>query len=126
MQTFIRILIGGLFLLSLAACQPASLKAPGAERGEGLVQDFSISPNTRMALYQPEDAEADKQPELTFGSMDVHFVTIDDVTYMVDWSDVEDFKSLKIGEKANFMSNGFLAREEKTGKNYRVIKLNEQ
>jgi len=125
MRFFLKALIWGVFLLVFVACQPASLKAPGLERGEGMVQDFSISPNTRMALYKPEDIEGDKQPELTFGSMDVHFVTIDETTYMVDWSDIDDFKSLKIGEKTSFLSSGFLAREEKTGKNYRVIKLNE-
>ncbi len=109
----------------LMACKPASLEAPGSDKGFGTVQDFSISPNVRMALYSSSDTEAEKQPELEFGSMDVHYVTLDGTTYMVDWSDIEDFKSLKIGAQIPFRSNGYLAREESTGKNYRVIMLNE-
>jgi hypothetical protein len=47
------------------------------------------------------------------------------VMYMVDWNDLQDFKNLKQGDKLNFRSSGWEARVEKTGKMFKVIRLNE-
>lgn len=113
----------GLLALVLAACETASLEAPGIDRGQGIVADFSIEPNINIALYDPPHAGL--SPDLTYGSMDAHFVTLDDVTYFVDWNDVNDFKSLKKGDKINFRATGKLARKQNNGQNYKVILLNE-
>lgn len=115
----------GLLALTLAACETTSLKAPGAEKGTGSVTDFSLEPNTRVALYKEAEMADGKQPELTYGSMDAYFVTIDDVTYMVHYDDQAEFKSLKKGDKIAFKATGDYARKEKNGQNYRVILLNE-
>ncbi|MEZ0369530.1 MAG: hypothetical protein ACAI44_10625 [Candidatus Sericytochromatia bacterium] len=115
----------GLLVLLLSACQSASLEAPGSDAGEDKVQDFSIEPNIRVALYRREEIKDGKRPTLTFGSMDGHFVTIGNVSYMVDWNDLEDFKNLKKGEKLRFKTTGFLARKEKSGENFRVVRINE-
>ncbi len=123
-KSLCKLALAGLLGLILTACETASLEAPGSDKGQGAVTDFSIEPNTRVALYsRPTQGEA--PPELSYGSMDAHFVTIDNVTYMVDWNDVADFKSLKNGDKIFFKATGKLARKEKTGQNYKVILLNE-
>lgn len=113
----------GLLALTLAACQTASLEAPGIDRGQGTVTDFSTEPNIHVAFYQPPAAGT--TPDLKYGSMDANFITIDDVTYMVEWNDTADFKSLKKGEKLNFRATGMFARKQTSGQNYRVILLNE-
>lgn len=114
-----------LLALMLSACQTASLEAPGPDSGEEPVTDFSIEKDIRIALFRKEDIKDGKVPELTYGRMDAHFVTLGTVTYMVDWDDLPDFKNLKKGEKTKFRSNGFLARKEKTGENFKVVRLNE-
>lgn len=113
-------------MLLLTACQQtASLEAPGKEFGEGAVDDFNIEPNTSMALFKASEIKDGKLGELPYGRMDAHLVTLDQITYMVDWNDLQDFKSLKKGEKINFRATGYIARREKSGENFRVIKLNE-
>jgi len=113
--------------LCLIACEPSSppLEAPGPDRGTGSVKDFNIERNIKVALVNESDLQDNQTPELTYGSMDAHFVTIDDNEYMVEWNDLEDFKNLKKGEKVNFRANGYLAKVEKTGKTHRVIRLHE-
>jgi hypothetical protein len=108
----------------LFACEPASLETPGKEYGVGIVKDFNIDKNLRVAVFQKSSAK-DGKVELNYGAMDAHFVTIDDVMYMVDWNDLQDFKNLKQGDKLNFRSSGWEARVEKTGKMFKVIRLNE-
>ncbi|PKL79261.1 MAG: hypothetical protein CVV27_02110 [Candidatus Melainabacteria bacterium HGW-Melainabacteria-1] len=121
-----RLASAALLCLVLVACpQSASLEAPGAENGTGPVNDFNIESNVRVALFEKSQAEGDKVPELTYGAMDAHFVTIDQIAYMVDWNDLEDFKNLKTGEKISFRATGYIARLEKNGNNFRVIRLNE-
>lgn len=124
-QHVFRWMSAGLLALTLAGCEPASLEAPGKDHGNGPVTDFSIENNIHIALIPEEKIKDGKAPDLTYGSMDAHFVTIDGVTYMVDWNDLNDFKNLKKGEKLNFRSNGYIARKESTGENFRVVKLNE-
>lgn len=109
----------------MAACKPASLEAPGPLFGNGVVEDFSQEPNIRVALYHENDLKANKKIELTFGAMDTSFITLSGVRYMVDWNDLEDFKKIKTGEKITFRSSGYVARIEKYGKSFKVIKLNE-
>lgn len=116
----------GLLVLLLVSCQKASLEAPGQDRGQGKVDDFSMEPNIRIALYQAHDLTDQKEPEITYGSMDTYFITLDKITYMVDWNDKDDFKNLKKGEKLMFRATGMLARKEKTGENFKVIRLNEK
>lgn len=113
----------GLLAVLLSACQTASLEAPGSDSGEGPVTDFSIEKNTRIALFRKEDIKDGKA--LTYGAMDAYFVTIGTVTYMVEWNDLADYKNLKKGEKLTFRTSGFVARKEKTGENFRVVRLNE-
>lgn len=118
----------GLLALALSACQTASLEAPGSDKGNGPVTDFSMEQNIRIALFHADEVKKDGKgpgPTLTYGAMDAHFVTIGTVTYMVDWNDLADFKNLKKGEKINFRANGYIARKEKTGENFRVVRLNE-
>ena len=112
-------------LVAISACESAPLEAPGPDRGRGDVKDFIIEPNTRIALINELELQENKNPEINYGAMDAHFVTIDDVTYMVEWNDLEDFKNLKQGEVVTFRSAGYIARVEKTGKTYRVIRLHE-
>jgi len=108
----------------LVACEPASLETPGKEYGVGVIKDFNIDKNLRVAVFQ-QAAVKDSKVELNYGAMDAHFVTIDDQVYMVDWNDLQDFKNLKQGDKLNFRSSGWAARVEKTGKLFKVIRLNE-
>lgn len=116
----------------LVSCQSkVSLETKGLARGQGEVRDFNSETNVRVALIdnrQLEELKAEqdvKAPELAYGGMDVRFITLDDVTYMVHWDDERDFKNLKRGEKINFRSSNYIARVEKTGQNYKVIFLNE-
>ncbi|PIQ24333.1 hypothetical protein COW36_24075 [bacterium (Candidatus Blackallbacteria) CG17_big_fil_post_rev_8_21_14_2_50_48_46] len=114
------------FLCFLPACENPSLDPGGQERGKGKVVDFSLEPNIRVALYLEVDLKSGKKTELNYGAMDAYFVTLDDnITYMVDWNDIEDFKSLKKGQEVPYRSNGYFARLEKNGKVFRVIRLNE-
>lgn len=111
---------------ALLSCQSASLEAPGSEKGKANVEDFNIEKNIKVAFYMESDlADKSKSPELTYGSMDAYFVTLDGVEYMVDWNDLDDYKALKKGENITFRATGRLARIEQTGKNVRVIVLNE-
>lgn len=120
-------LISGLCsMFLLASCdKEISLQAPGEREGQGEVQDFSIESNARVALYSDQALQKGEHPELVYGNMDLHLVTIDGVTYIVDWNDLEDFKNLKKGEKLHFRGNDYIAHIEKQEKNYRVIRLNE-
>lgn len=108
----------------LFACEPAPLETPGKDYGVGIVKDFNIDKNLRVAVFQ-KPSTPDAKVELNYGAMDAHFVTIDDAIYMVDWNDLPDFKNLKQGDKINFRSSGWEARIEKTGKLFKVIRLNE-
>lgn len=119
-------------LLSVTACQKeVSLKAKGIDRGQGKVIDFNFETNVKVALVEQrridelQAQDPPKQPELNFGSMDVRYVTIDDVTYVVHWEDEQDFKNIRRGEKVNFRASDYIARVEKTGQNYKVIFLHE-
>lgn len=125
-------LCAGLLVLGLSACeQTASLDAPGRDYGVAKVKDFQIENNVRVALFKQSEVTEDKQPELTYGSMDAHFVSLEDakegktIDYMVDWKDLQDFKNLKRGEEINFRATDHRARLEKNGKIYRVISLYE-
>lgn len=120
-----RLMLAMFCLMVLSACESAPLEAPGPDRGRGNVKDFSIESNLRVALITETELKANKAPELNYGAMDAHFVTIDDITYMVEWNDIEDFKNLKQGEEVTFRADGYIARVEKTGKTYRVIRLHE-
>jgi len=124
-QQVVRWLGAGLIALALGACKPASYAAPGIDIGRAPVTDFSIEKNIKIALFHKEDIQPNKVPNLTYGAMDAHFITLGTVTYMVDWDDLADFKNLKKGEEINFKANGYLARKEKTGENFKVIRLNE-
>ncbi|MBF2053806.1 MAG: hypothetical protein IGS03_10145 [Candidatus Sericytochromatia bacterium] len=112
-------------LMVISACESAPLEAPGPDKGRGNVKDFIIEPNIRVALINEIELEQNKNPEINYGAMDAHFVTIDDITYMIEWNDLEDFKNLKQGEEVTFRAAGYIARVEKTGKTYRVIRLHE-
>ena len=57
--------------------------------------------------------------------MDAHFVTLGETTFMVDWNDLEDFKALKKGQDIPYRASGYIARLEKNGKVFQVIRLNE-
>lgn len=124
-KRFYRSLALGLCAFVLVSCQEVSLKAPGAVEGQGEVQDFSIEQNVRVALYSSQEVDKGLRPKLDWGSMDVRLITIDGVTYMVDWEDLKDFKNLKKGEKLHFRATDYIARIEHEGKNYRVVRLNE-
>lgn len=116
------------FLLCLfffVGCENANLDPGGVEKGHGKVVDFTMEPNIRVALYLDSELKAGKKPKLEYGSMDAHFVTLDDKTYMVDWNDLEDFKSLKKGQNTTYRASGYIARLEKNGKVFQVIRLNE-
>ncbi|MGV3525679.1 MAG: hypothetical protein ACO1RX_15765 [Candidatus Sericytochromatia bacterium] len=124
MKRIVMLVLAGLCLLGCQ--QTVSLEAPGEDRGLGNLNDFNIEKNVRVALYQASDVKEGKEPpELTYGSMDAQFVTLDNVIYMVDWNDQEDFKNLKKGEKLHFRATGYLAKVEGATQNYRVVKLNE-
>jgi hypothetical protein len=122
-----RSLVSAWLLCSLlfVSCDSQPLEAPGLEQGRGKVTDFNIEPNLRVALINELELKDNTTPELNYGAMDTHFVTIDDVTYMVEWNDLDDFKNLKQNEEISFKSASYLARVEKTGKTYRVIRLHE-
>lgn len=124
-QQVVRWLGAGLMVLALGACKPVSLETAGADNGRGPVTDFSIEKNIKIALFQKEELKSEKGPTLTYGSMDGYFVTIGTATYMVDWNDLADFKNLKKGEEITYRSNGYIARKEKTGENFKVVRLNE-
>lgn len=118
--------------LGLSACKKeVSLETKGIERGQGEVKDFNYEPNVRVALLDTRALEElksqgpEKKPELTYGAMDVRYITLDDVTYMVHWDDDKDFKNIKRGEKVNFRSSEYIGRVEKNGQNYKVIFLHE-
>lgn len=119
-------------IFCFVSCQSkVSLETKGLNRGQGEVRDFNFESNVRVALVDNRQLEElktqaeSKAPELTYGGMDIRFITLDDVTYMVHWDDEQDFKNLKRGEKINFRSSDYMARVEKTGQNYKVIFLNE-
>lgn len=124
-QSFHRLFMSILCLVMLFACNSEPLEAPGPDHGRGRVKDFSIEPNLRVALIVEQELQENKTPEINYGAMDAHFVTIDDITYMIEWNNLENFKNLKQGEEVNFRAAGYIARVEKTGKNYRVIRLHE-
>lgn len=124
-QQVVRWLGAGLMVLALGACKPVSLETAGKDSGREPVTDFSIEKNIKIALFQKDELNSEKGPALNYGSMDAYFVTLGTVTYMVDWNDLADFKNLKKGEKTNFRANGYIARKEKTGENFKVIRLNE-
>src|SRR3990167_1035778 len=84
-----------LLLLLFVGCENANLDPGGVEKGKGKVVDFAMEPNIRVALYLDSELKAGKKPNLEYGSMDAHFVTLDNTTFMVEWNDLEDFKSLK-------------------------------
>jgi len=109
----------------LTSCKEVSLEAPGEREGQGKIEDFSVEPNTRVALYSDQELQTGTRPDLVYGAMDIHLVTIDGTTYMVDWDDLEDFKNLEKGEVLHFRANDYIARLEKKGINYRVVRLNE-
>jgi hypothetical protein len=44
---------------------------------------------------------------------------------MVEWNDLDDFKSLKKGQEIPYRASGYIARLEKNGKVFQVIRLNE-
>jgi hypothetical protein len=111
--------------LILTACEEARLDPGGEERGMGKVTDFSIEKNIRIALYSKSGLKTGKKPELTYGSMDSHFITIGETTYMVEWNDIADFKALQKGQEVSFRASDYIARLEKNGKLFRVIRLNE-
>ena len=126
------LIIGSFFTLGLSACKKeVSLEARGIDRGQGVVKDFNFETNVRVALIDKrslEDAKSqgpDSKPELTYGAMDVRFVTLDDVTYMVHWNDDQDFRNIKRGEKVNFRASEYVGHIEKNGQNYKVIFLHE-
>ncbi len=114
-----------LLLLLIVSCQDKPSKVSGLDKGKAEVSDFSIEPNIRIALFEESDIQNGKSPELTYGSMDAYFITLDKTTYMVDYTDKEDFKNLKKGEKLTFRATGKIARKELNGQNYRVVHLNE-
>jgi hypothetical protein len=120
-----------LCIFCMVSCQSTrSLEAKGDDRGSAQVKDFNRETNVRVALIEKSALEEAKQnesklPELTYGAMDVRFLTLDDVTFIVHWDDDQDFNNLKRGEKVNFRSSDYVARVEKTGQNYKVIFLNE-
>jgi len=129
--TMKNVLILLLCVFCMVNCQEKrSLEAKGADRGNAEVKDFNRETNLRVALIEKAELEAaqkdpSKKPELTYGGMDVRFLTLDDVTYIVHWNDDQDFKNLKRGEKVTFRASDYIARVEKTGQNYKVIFLNE-
>ena len=113
-------------LFCLLACKPVSLDAQGADRGKAKVEDFNTESNIRVALVDSRKVKPEEAPpELTYGSMDARFITLDGITYMVHWNDIEDHKNIKRGEEINFRASEYIARVEKTGRNYKVIFLNE-
>lgn len=120
-----------LCVFCMVSCQSTpSLEAKGADRGSAKVKDFNRETNVRVALIEKAKLEdmkknGSKLPELTYGGMDVRFLTLDDVTFIVHWDDDQDFNNLKRGEKINFRTSDYVARVEKTGQNYKVIMLNE-
>jgi hypothetical protein len=114
-----------LCFILLFGCENANLDPGGVEKGSGKVADFAMEPNIRVALYKDIDLKAGKKPELSYGSMDAYFVTLDATTFMIDWNDLEDFKSLKKGQSVNYRASGYIARLEKNGKVFQVIRLNE-
>ncbi len=126
------LVIGSFFTLGLSGCKKeVSLEARGIDRGQGVVKDFNFETNVRVALIdkreleEAKSQEANKKPELTYGAMDVRFVTLDDVTYMVHWNDDQDFRNIKRGEKVNFRASEYVGHTEKDGQNYKVIFLHE-
>lgn len=125
------LVIGSFFTLGLSGCKKeVSLDARGIDRGQGVVKDFNFETNVRVALIDKRTLEevkqaSDKKPELTYGAMDVRFVTLDDVTYMVHWNDDQDFRNIKRGEKVNFRASEYVGHIEKNGQNYKVIFLHE-
>ena len=114
-----------LLMLLIVSCQDKPSKVPGLDSGKAEVSDFSMEPNVRVALFNESDIQNGKSPELNYGSMDTYFITLDKITYMVDYTDKEDFKNLKKGEKLTFRAPGKIARKELNGQNYRVVRLNE-
>ncbi|MGE3724091.1 MAG: hypothetical protein AB7I41_00965 [Candidatus Sericytochromatia bacterium] len=114
-----------LLMLFFVGCENANLDPGGVEKGKGKVVDFTMEPNTRVALYLDSELKAGKKPNLEYGSMDAHFVTLDNTTFMVDWNDLADFKSLKKGQDIPYRASGYIARLEKNGKVFQVIRLNE-
>lgn len=114
-----------LSVLLLLGCQETNLDPGGEERGSGKVTDFSIEKNLRVALYSKRQLKSGQKPELTYGSMDSHFITIGTATYMVEWNDIADFKALQKGQDISFRASDYIARLEKNGKLFRVIRLNE-
>ncbi len=114
-----------LLLLLFVGCENANLDPGGVEKGKGKVVDFAMEPNIRVALYLDSELKAGKKPNLEYGSMDAHFVTLDNTTFMVEWNDLEDFKSLKKGQEIPYRASGYIARLEKNGKVFQVIRLNE-
>ncbi len=129
--TMKKLLVLFLSVFCVVSCQSTrSLEAKGDDRGNAKVKDFNLETNVRVALIEKAQLEeakdnSSKLPELTYGGMDVRFLTLDDVTFIVHWDDNDDFKNLKRGEKINFRSSDYVARVEKTGQNYKVIFLNE-
>lgn len=119
----------GLALLSslcfFSSCQDASLEPMGEERGIGDFQDFHVAYSERVALIPVSEYNNGKIKELNYGLIDAHYITLSGNTYMVSWNDLKDFKGLLKNDKVHFRADEFLAREEKTGRVYRVIKLNE-
>ena len=113
-----------LLCFSLSSCEQQDLSPPGAEYGIAVIKDFSSTPNVKIALFKEAELDSGQKIELSYGAMDASFIILDDVEYMVDWNDLDDFKNLKRGEKMHFRSNGYVARMEKTGKVYRVVMLN--
>ena len=101
-----------------------SLQPPGEIRGKAVLTDFNVQTNIRVALYR-EQALKEGTVKLTYGAMDANFVTLGKITYMVNWNDIEDFKNLKKGEEVSFRSAEYIAKEEKSGRVYRVINLHE-
>lgn len=108
-------------LISCGDNKPVELDAPGIDRGNGEIQDYTIRHNIEVALINKDKKKSDEP--LSYGSMDANFITIDGVEYIVDWN-AKDYKNIKRFENIYFSSNGYIARVKSTGKNYRVILLN--
>ena len=113
-------------MMFITGCkEEIAFEAPGEREGQGEIQDFSVELDTRVALYSDQDVEQGKIPELVYGRMDVHFVTISSIVYIIDWNDLDDFKNLQKGENLHFRGTDYIARVEKQKRNYRVVRLNE-
>lgn len=111
--------------LWITGCSKETLSVDTPDAGDGQVTAIEAIFVDAAAVY----TEADTDPAaLRYGSLKLQELQIDNVPYVQDWGQEQEFKSLKIGDKIAFTSTGQMVRVKAGPRagNYRVIKVRPQ